>query len=311
MADASIPVDLLNPGQVLACLGFLEVAEVLLGDAEGGFDWSRNADICFRLRAKGNRNPVAVVLRFLAGAEIRCYAPHGFADPQKKEPMADDDGVTTSAVLLDSSDTFPCPAADTMALPILLVGLLNDQKYSVHLGHWADASSRNNFKLYSGNRSAADIARAMLLGTREKPKKKQNEGEVRTRGVSALWQEHGEELTAHPFDVLTPIGGSFNFDPRGAWTGIDAGYSPNDQKHGVAASPVVEILAALGLEHARPDEFDTRRVRYAVWGSMLSPVFARAALAGARLAIPLRLFHFTLDLSGKNKVVTFAQEEIQ
>ena len=31
-----------------------------------------------------------------------------------------------------------------------------------------------------------------------------------------------------------------------AWTGIDAGYSPNDQGHGLAASPVVEILAARG-----------------------------------------------------------------
>ena len=55
------------------------------------------------------------------------------------------------------------------------------------------------------------------------------------------------------------MGGSFNFDPRGAWTAIDAGYSPNEHKHAVEASPVVEFLAAWGLEHARPDEFDTGR----------------------------------------------------
>jgi hypothetical protein len=35
MAEASIPVDLLNPGQVFACLGFMEAADILLGDAEG------------------------------------------------------------------------------------------------------------------------------------------------------------------------------------------------------------------------------------------------------------------------------------
>jgi hypothetical protein len=30
MAEASIPVDLLNPGQVFACLGFMEAAEPAL-----------------------------------------------------------------------------------------------------------------------------------------------------------------------------------------------------------------------------------------------------------------------------------------
>lgn len=43
----------------------------------------------------------------------------------------------------------------------------------LEITHWADGSSRNDFKLYAGNRSAAGIARAMLLGTREKPGKGQ------------------------------------------------------------------------------------------------------------------------------------------
>ena len=32
MAEASIPTDLFNPGQVFACMGFLEAADVLIGD---------------------------------------------------------------------------------------------------------------------------------------------------------------------------------------------------------------------------------------------------------------------------------------
>ena len=76
-----------------------------------------------------------------------------------------------------------------------------------------------------------------------------------------------------------------------------------------AASPVVEMLAAVGLEHARPEEFDTREVRYGAWGGLLPPVLARPALAGVPAGVPIRVFRFTLDLSGKNKVVTFAQEE--
>ncbi len=37
MAEATIPVDLRNPGQVFACLGLMEAAEVLLGPAEGRY----------------------------------------------------------------------------------------------------------------------------------------------------------------------------------------------------------------------------------------------------------------------------------
>jgi hypothetical protein len=38
-------------------------------------------------------------------------------------------------------------------------------------------------------------------------------------------------------------------------------------------------------------------------------MLARPALGGACVGVPLRIFRFTLDLAGKNKIVTFAQEE--
>src|SRR5690606_8715090 len=132
----------------------------------------------------------------------------------------------------------------------------------------------------------------MLQGVRAKPKKNQSGGELRNRGLQHLWQEHPEALLEAPFDVVTPMGGSFNFDPRGAWTAIDTGYSPNTQKDGIAASPVVEILAAVGLEHARPDQYEPRKVRYAVWGHPLPPMLGRAALAGADMKLPMRRFVF-------------------
>ena len=312
MAEASIPTDLFNPGQVFACLGFLEAADVLLGDAEGGFDWSDNTKVRFRLNAAGVENPFAVVLRFLAEAEVRRYAPIGYSDPpprKKKTPTEEDDSEDGPAAPDDLRfcESYPNPEVDRMALPIRLE---SNQRYLIDLGHWADGSSRGEFKLYAGNRSAYGIARAMLRGTREKAKRKQSEGDVKTLGVAALWAEQRDELNARPFDVLTLMGGSFNFDPRGAWTALDAGYSPNKHKHhGVAASPVVEVLSAWGLEHARPDEYESRRIRYGAWNGLLPPILARPALAGVSLAIPVRRFRFTLDLSGKNKVVTFAQEE--
>jgi CRISPR-associated protein Csx14 len=319
MVKASIPVDLFNPGQVFACLGFLEAADVLLGDAEGGFDWRDESDAKFEICAQGECNPFEAVLEFLAEAEPMRWAPLGYTEPPSKkgnsdedddEANGDDSNDEAAAPALDLQPTFPAKAGDRMALPIRLGGA---NRPIVELTHWADGSSRDSFKLYAGNRSADRIARAMLKGVRNKPSGKQTSnghpGDLKTKGLAQIWEESRAAILAAPFDVMTPMGGSFNFDPRGAWTSIDAGYSPNRHKHAIEASPVVEILAAWGLEHARPDEYEVRQVRYAVWGACLQPMLARAALTGSLAAIPSRRFRFELDLSGKNKVVTFAQEE--
>ncbi len=309
MAEASIPVDLFNPGQVFACLGFLEAADVLLGDAEGGFDWSDETNVKFLLVASGERNPFEVVLEFLAEVEPKRWGPVGYADPPPKkgkkatdEEDYSEDGdqgdaeTETVNPSIELAETFLAGKGDRTALPIRFGG---GNRPTVELGHWADGSSRESFKLYSGNRSADKIARDMLRGATK----------TKTKGIAQLWEEEREDIIERPLHVLTPMVGSFNFDPRGAWTAIDAGYSPNDQKHQVAASPVVEFLAAWGLENARPDEFETRRVRYAVWGITLPLMLARAALCGGIPVAPLKQFRFELDMSGKNKVVTFAELE--
>ncbi|HEX9640352.1 MAG TPA: type I-U CRISPR-associated protein Cas8c, partial [Candidatus Krumholzibacteria bacterium] len=94
MTEGSIPVDLFNPGQVFACMGFLEAADALVGEAEGRFDWSNEGNVRFRLRAGGDENPFGRALGFLAAAEIRRYAPTGYADPRSKKKSAatDDNG---------------------------------------------------------------------------------------------------------------------------------------------------------------------------------------------------------------------------
>jgi CRISPR-associated protein Csx14 len=322
MAEASIPVDLFNPGQVFACLGFLEAADVLLGDAEGGFDWSDESDVRFRLRAKGDENPFGVVLTFLAQAEVCRCAPVGYNEKKAKtsHDNGDDEEDSSGAHDLRFSESFPAPKGDRMALPILLE---SPDGRSISVSHWADGSGRDDFKLYAGNRSAASIARAMLRGTRG-PGKGKAIGAAKTRGINALWHEQRDELVSKPFDVLTLLGGSFNFDPRRGWTAIDAGFSPDRQKkagnlNGVDASPVVEMLAALGLEHARPEdlerdrhgEHETRRVRYGAWSGFVSPVLARPALSGTGLGAPVRRFNFVLGGTKHNQVVTSAQEETQ
>ena len=288
MAESAIPVDLFNPGQVFACLGFLEAADVLCSDAEGGFDWSDEAEVRFCLQVDGDENPFEAVLEFLATAQVKAVAPEGWRP--KKEPTKDraKEKLEEELCQQEQSEVFPSSSPETSsALPIQVT---NSKKWIV-LGHWADGSSCNEFKLYAGNRSALGIATAMQ------------------EGIARIWKEQQNNLIERPFGITMPMAGSFNFDPRGAWTTIDAGYSPNEQKHQVSASPVVEILAAWGLENARPDEFETRKVRYAAWGLALPPVLARAALVGGVAVVPMKRFRFELDMSGKNKVITFAEQE--
>lgn len=317
----SIPVDLTSPGQVLACMGFLEAAEVLLGGVEAHFDWSE-AQATFVLHADGDKNPFEVVLEFLAKAKVIELIPVGYveggaadgddgdedgtpSEPEDGDEPDDDDATAVQGRI--TTPAFPAGEGNRNALPVQLV--VDGHRLTV--SHWADGSSRDDFKLYSGNRSANRIATQMLQGVRAKPKKGQSIGELKYRGVRQLWEKEREALERTPFDVVTPMGGSFNFDPRGAWTAIDAGYSPNTQKDGVAASPVVEILAAIGLEHTRPIEYETRKVRYSVWGSPLPLMLARAALGVADLKVATHRYACALSGTKQQKIVTFAQEETQ
>jgi CRISPR-associated protein Csb3 len=318
MTSGSIPVDLFNPGHVFACLGFLEAADELLGHAEGGFCWL-DAQAHFDLNADGNVNPFEAVLDFLAKATLKRCAPAGYVSPPAKKKskkskresesngnVEEEESLTPSTLVYSAS--FPSGDLDVTTLPVRL--LLKDSD-EIELTHWIDGSSRESFKLYAGNRSAFGIARAMIHGTREKPNKGQSLGKVKSLGFESLWATERKRMLADPFGILTRMGGSFNFDPRGGWTPLNLGFSPNEHKYlGVASSPTVEILAAWGLEHARPDEFKTREVRYGVWHGLIPPMLARAALSGVEVIRPFRRFHFTLALSGKNKVVTFATEDL-
>jgi CRISPR-associated protein Csx14 len=300
MAKASIPVDLFNPGQVFACMGFLEAADVLLGKAEGGFDWAQEAEARFEVRVDCNADPFRTVLEFLTTAELQRLAPEGYTDPpasndakkrrrKGKERLTEDEAKEqTGDGPVRKVETFPAPKADRSTLPLRF----ERDSHRLDVTHWCDASSRNPFKLFAGQQRSAAIAQQMLFALRE------------------LWNRRSEELMRDPLGLSVPLGGSsFKLDARKSWTAIDAGYSPDEQTHGVEASPVVEMLAAVGLEHARPDEFETREVRYGVWKGLLPPVLARPALGGVRVGVPMRVFRFTLDLAGKNKIVTFAREE--
>jgi len=290
MGQSRIPVDLQSPGQVFACMGLLEAADVLCGGAEGWFDW--HGEPCFQLSSEKEDFPLAMIFDFLIDSKVCAVAPG------KRKPEKECEGDVIYR------PTFPDKEPTEMALPILMRG----KGIEVVLGHWADGSSRDNFKLYAGNRTAHAIAVSMIYGTKRKG----------TKGVDQIYADHQNGVIDNPFGLLCDVGGSFNLDPRGGWTSIDVGFSPNDLKAKglkarVLSSPIVEIMAAWGLEHARPKAVEQRLYRYSVWNEAIPPSLARAVMGCGVPSTSLlqRRFHFPLALSGKNKVTVHATEETE
>lgn len=287
MTRAEFPVNLSNPGQVLACVGFMEAAEFLAGAAKLGFRWKGREEPCCQLEADTEQSPVEMVLDFLTqtqGQEVAAW------DHQFKEKKSGKAGST--ALRTGLFESYPAGAVEDSALPTRL----SSNGRAVTLSHWCDTARSESLKCYAGNRSATKIVNDMLNGVAKE-----------TKGIKQLWKEQRSSMLADPLGVVTPLKGTFNFDPRSAWSGLGAGYSPNQHGHLVEASPLVELLAAWGLQFTRPERLEERQFRYWVWQEPLAPVLARSVFGTGRV-MDIRAFVFRLTKAGKNSVFNYAEE---
>jgi CRISPR-associated protein Csx14 len=271
MAEHTIPVDLFNPGQVFACLGFLEAADALLGEAEGGFDWSGEGDVRFALRAGGGGNPFEAVLRFLAEAEVQVVCPLGVDGPWPPGARFRDEFPAPLRKLLKSDKK----GYTASALPVVIT--VGDK--SLPVTNWLEGDGRDVLKLFAGKQIGSQLASNMLKGDPRKP------GTVGHRQLFAQIRATG---CADPFGEVGPVGGRFGYDARGAWDAIRVGTSLDAQGVFVNVSPCVEMLSAIGLEHARPLFPSTYEIRYAAWGALLPLTLARVALTPHAAFLPRR-----------------------
>lgn len=284
MAEASIPVDLLNPGQVFACIGLTEAAEVLLGDAEGTFDWTDPTQTLFHVRANGDQSPVEAVLTFLSRAEAVGVAPEGHSshDEWKEASWGP---LEASAV----RDGYSIPPPQSLAK---VACHLNHGNHSLVIDYWGDErskTSRDNVKFWGGSGGKPGVAFA--------------------RDALKLVRKRISEALSDPFALGVPQSSSFRLDWRRDYIPLDTGFSLNKHDSMITVGfPVVELLAAVGLSHARP----RRPVRgnkleytYSVLGTpsetrVFYPItFLRASLGGAPLPFPCR--HFRMSLGNPSK----------
>jgi CRISPR-associated protein Csb3 len=289
MAEASIPVDLLNPGQVFACLGLMEAIEILCGACEARFEsHGLQSNAKFVLRLEGARNPITEVLQFLLQAKAKAVAPVGSDLSTQRWDVE---------TLRSRDTTFPSSESDS---PAALPTLLTDGTHFIPVEHWADGSGRDTVKFWAG---AAGYPGAALA-----------------RDALALVRDLGDNAfavaIADPFNVSAPQSSSFRFDWRRDYIPIDAGFSPNE--HGdveMVGYPFVELLAAIGLQNARPARIDPRNklaYRYGVSSAILPTVLARAVLGCESLGFPVRIFRMRLGWPGQEgqaRCIVDAQEE--
>ncbi len=260
MVEASIPVDLFNPGQVFACLGFLEAADVLLGEAEGGFDWSNGGDWRFFLRAAGRENPVAGVIAFLQMAGVEWLSPD--------DSLQERDGGTTRVEHGVSASSDP-KAPD---LPGRLIG----GEHRIEFGYWADGSSRFHTTFKKSTNGASSHIRLQ-------------------NALNAIKQMDARQAAAQPFAQAASTDSLFRLDPRGSVDPIHAGFSPDKLRKGripmrVATYPLCEVLAVIGLEHGRPSKDGPERFRFHIWTSCIPPELARVAMGSGLPFLATRCF---------------------
>lgn len=284
MTESRIPVDLLNPGQVLACVGLMECEAAKAGpgvaSATAAFEAEGTTQGTFALSSPAGVT-IAAICQDLARAEVVAIAPHG-------------SGLSDEKVRTEEGPPHIFPAAPPdkpSALPIRI----ETENWSVTVSSWAEsnAEGRDNAKFWAGNYTGASAAALAL----------------------ALIAE-GKVDEADPFAFAAPQSSSFRLDWRRDYIPLHSGFSPNAQdKIEMIGYPLVELLAAIGLEHARPfrpEPRDKLRYEYAVPTVPSPPTLLRAVI-GAETGLPSRRFSITLGWPGQEgqaRCILDAQEII-
>jgi len=292
MAVSRIPVDLFNPGQVFACLGFMEAADVLLGHAEAGFDWSDPTQTRFRLAANGDEDPVQAAIGFVIGADLMSVSP------LINELNTSKWNVQTTE--LGDDETFPFPLPNSPAT--LPLEIFKDGE-RLQIDHWGDGTIRDNVKFGAGSGGYP--------------------GAALWRDAVYLVKDCAVAAHSDPFALAAPQSSSFRFDWRRDYIPLDAGFSPNEHSTymNMVGYPLVELFAAIGLNHARPQRPDKRNkllYRYGVIGNdsenaeLLPVAFLRAALGIQDMPFPQRRFRMNLGWPGQEnqaRCITNVTEE--
>jgi CRISPR-associated protein Csb3 len=248
-----------NPGQVLACCGLFELSELL---SEGGKGWfSYEGEWKFFVET-----PVSLtdVMAFLENSKIKPIDESDSRIAMLREKEREE--------VLDKLD---CPV------------LLQTPKSEIVLYWWwnptfTDKSkwATGTFKGWAGHVSHVDILKEFMgkipdIGSLQEPE-----------------NIFKETILCRTF---------FGFDSRGAWTARDIGFSADEvygKRGKVRISPIVEVLAFIGLQTFKPKKEGNNSIKYYLWRWHLPILPARFALPGIVKADLVGPFHAEAESRG-------------
>ncbi len=308
MFEATVPVDLRNPGQVFGCLGLLEAAsEITRSACEGRFTYAGSETVtAFTIRTNGTENPVEAVIRFLLKAEVAVLLPTDSAmsfakwDDLPTEPapyMVSPSPVPKAPSKLPASkEGSGKKAAHKPETSATLPASLNAGDLRLTIDYWADGPhcGRDNVKFWAG---AGGYPGAALARD----------------AVEAVRRAKRANLADDPFSVAAPMSSSLRFDWRRDYVPLDVGFSPN--KHSgisMVGYPLTELLAAIGMKNARPSRVSKLEYRYGVSSAFLPASLSRVVLGAVDIGFPMRTFKMILGWPGKEnqaRCIIDAREE--
>lgn len=276
MKPSSIPFDPTNPGQVFACLGFLELSEAFNGPTLATFRNTNASVSTFELESEKDSDPFASALAFLAQAEVKMLAPQG-------STLSYENKNDSIEVEYAPPHQFPCPEP---AKPEPLPVMLQTKERAFIINSWSNATVSDNTKFWTGSRGMP--------------------GAVLVRNALNLVRDEITHHRANPFSLAAPQSSGLRFDWRRDNVPLRAGFSMNNHANAhllPVGYPLVEVLAAIGLTHARPCRVDPKSklaYRYGIiFDQPLPAVFHRAALGLADIPFPTQTFTMQLGWAGQ------------
>ncbi len=298
MGLASIPVDLCNPGQVFACLGLMEATEILIGPCEGRFMYRESeSQTCFEFSAPGQSIPLETVVKFLSNCKVIALVPDGMQPPK-----------TIWKVNAEPLPRPCCPVPhhskkgeqeSSAVLPVRL----RHGAVGIPVEYWIDTRSIgiDNVKFWGGSQGKPGAAIAAEL----------------VDAITTFVNREPRSVLQRPFDCSSAMSGSFRLDWRRDYTALRLGFSLNKHKTTMIAVgyPFVELLAAVGLQYARPVRVthgDSLNYRYYVSNALLPTCLMRVAIGTPELGFPTRRFRMCLDWAnqeGQARCIIHTEEE--
>jgi CRISPR-associated protein Csx14 len=239
--NITIPVDLTNPGQFFACCGLLELADRFWPGAEGWFE------------EKGSEFYIAFTGE--SKGSLRELLAILVMDPPTAVAKLKCNGLDVAPIIAPLAFSFDGGSTTTLIL---------DSWTQIRIDKGvAKVISNPPWNFWSGQQTSLRIWNGLRA-------------ELAKQVIADAFSD-----SANPFSNRVFQGGRFGFDCGPAWNALDVGFSPNEQGMEVESSPLVELLAVMGLQRFRPVMNDDRDgFDYFTWHRAFSPSVAAAAMAG-------------------------------